>query len=91
MKKTNESKYPIIILILICVFIFVSGMLFESIIQDSIPKSEIGKTFVSLNVEHCAKTYNKQCWVHNNEWDEFDKNNNWRAKIDFPNVKLIYR
>ena len=92
MKKTNESNTMLlIILILLGILAFLSGMLFESIKGDSIPKSEIGKTFVSLNVEHCAKTYNHECWIYNEEWDEFNENNNWIGRRDYDGVKLIYR
>ena len=59
--------------------------------KDWIPESDDGKTFVSLNVPHCAITYDQQCYIENSELELFLKNEDWACRNNFGSRTLIMR
>jgi len=85
---TTIGIFIAIIIILIMSFVHYSYELKD---KDIIPKSTIGKTFISLNIQHCADTYNNQCYIFKSELDNFKKNNNWKSMLEFSNNYIIWR
>lgn len=77
--------------IIISLIAILIGIAWNLHITDVIPKSEEGQTFIYLNVEHCANTYHKLCWVSNDEYETFERDKDYIIMTDFPDRWLVFR
>lgn len=93
MKTKDETLIVVLTLCIAFLFIcicFMAGELFTYNSYDLIPKSNLGRSFVYLNVEHCAQTYKNICWIN---IDEKDKIQDWKCMNPFvaQNRILVFR